>query len=160
MNIRRLTSPPAATSTGTGAPTRDWSVHAFERRSLRRHPPMPASAVPRTWTWLPPRRATTPPPLSRQPTKPRGYTRRAWARCGGRCVLCGGLPEIYLCNVCSCQETLRRSGRGQPEQPINLAELSLVVPAWEALPLGCAPTAQRPRLLWWAICELACAGNR
>jgi hypothetical protein len=23
------------------------------------------------------------------------------------------LAEIYLCNVCSCQETLRRNGRGQ-----------------------------------------------
>ena len=70
------------------------------------------------------------------------------------------LTRIYQGNVSSCQEILRRNGRGQPEQPINLAELSLVAPAWEALPLGCAPPAQLPRLLWWAICELACAGNR
>eukprot|EP01047_Picozoa_sp_COSAG01_P007288 COSAG01_NODE_275_length_19669_cov_8.676188_12_plen_238_part_00 len=38
---------------------------------------------------------------------------RAW--CGGRGVLFGGRStEIYLCNVCSCHERLRRNGiRGQ-----------------------------------------------
>jgi hypothetical protein len=35
------------------------------------------------------------------------------------------MTEIYLCNVCSCQETLRRNGRGQPGavaggQPLGL----------------------------------------
>jgi ankyrin repeat protein len=34
-------------------------------------------------------------------------------RCGVRCVLQAAvLVEIYLCNVCSCQEILRRNGRG------------------------------------------------
>jgi hypothetical protein len=35
-------------------------------------------------------------------------------RCGGRCAPFGGAvwTEIYLGNVCSCQEILRRNGRG------------------------------------------------
>jgi hypothetical protein len=34
--------------------------------------------------------------------------------CGGRCIIFGGaLTEMYLCNVCSCQEILRRHGRAQ-----------------------------------------------
>jgi hypothetical protein len=33
-------------------------------------------------------------------------------RYGGRCVLFGFLTEIYLCDFCSCQEILRRNGRG------------------------------------------------
>jgi hypothetical protein len=47
-------------------------------------------------------------------TSPAGGTTRLWVRrpC---CVLLGGrLAEIYLCDVCSCQEILRRNGRGQP----------------------------------------------
>jgi hypothetical protein len=37
----------------------------------------------------------------------------ACCRCGVRCVLQAAvLAEIYLCNVCSCQELLRRNGRG------------------------------------------------
>jgi hypothetical protein len=28
-------------------------------------------------------------------------------------LLAAVLTEIYLCNVCSCQEILRRNGRGQ-----------------------------------------------
>jgi hypothetical protein len=31
-------------------------------------------------------------------------------------ILAAVLTEIYLCNVCSCQEMLRRNGRGQVRQ--------------------------------------------
>jgi hypothetical protein len=35
------------------------------------------------------------------------------------------LTEIYLCNVCSCQETLRRNGRGQRLAPSDALSLTL-----------------------------------
>eukprot|EP01047_Picozoa_sp_COSAG01_P024040 COSAG01_NODE_1473_length_10193_cov_13.155736_3_plen_80_part_00 len=33
------------------------------------------------------------------------------------------MAEIYLCNVCSCQEILRRNGRGQGEWPDHPATI-------------------------------------
>jgi hypothetical protein len=43
----------------------------------------------------------------------------------GRCVrpfLAAVLTEMYLCNVCSCQEILRHNGRGQSAEVHRLKE--------------------------------------
>eukprot|EP01047_Picozoa_sp_COSAG01_P053602 COSAG01_NODE_5763_length_4048_cov_1.373259_3_plen_116_part_00 len=38
------------------------------------------------------------------------------------------VTEIYLCNVCSCQEILRRNGRGQPRGTSRAARRRLRAP--------------------------------
>jgi hypothetical protein len=50
------------------------------------------------------------------------------------------LPEIYLCNVCSCQEILRRNGRGQAPPPPGgmgmMAGNPGLPPGWSVLQTG------------------------
>jgi hypothetical protein len=77
-------------------------------------------------------------------------------RCGGRCVL-GGRPvltAIYLCGVCSCQEPLRRHGRGQAtatEEGEGELEPELAEDGQSVLPVGAAASA--------AASAAACVGG-
>eukprot|EP01047_Picozoa_sp_COSAG01_P050215 COSAG01_NODE_5052_length_4523_cov_2.790009_3_plen_103_part_00 len=53
-------------------------------------------------------------------------------------VACAFLTEIYLCNVCSCQEILRRNGRGQGD--------CVTQPPVQIRPRQQPPHAQAPQL--------------
>jgi WD40 repeat protein len=59
--------------------------------------------------------------------------------------LAAGLTEIYLCNVCSCQEMLRRNGRGQSNFGRWVAQ-----PAMETRSTAVvSPAVRRPLRLFW-----------